>query len=118
MFRRFMIVCWVVFCFSVVASAVAWNAEDAARSETFRLLESAYQHPAMFSDVGEEISSKMRDEDGNTIGDIFREHDWRVEDRDRLEDLRGNSITVAFSLLLWNIIWHVGHWVWMGRKVE
>ena len=22
----------------------------------------------------------------------------------------------AVIVLLWNIVWHIGHWVWMGRR--
>ena len=24
----------------------------------------------------------------------------------------------AAMMLLWNIIWHTGHWIWMGRKAK
>lgn len=24
--------------------------------------------------------------------------------------------SLAFLMLLWNVIWHVGHWIWMGRE--
>ena len=27
------------------------------------------------------------------------------------------SITAAV-ILLWNLIWHVGHWVWIGRQTK
>ena len=25
------------------------------------------------------------------------------------------AVTLATIILVWNIIWHVGHWIWMGR---
>ena len=24
----------------------------------------------------------------------------------------------AGLILVWNIIWYIGHWIWLGRKVE
>ncbi len=25
---------------------------------------------------------------------------------------------IAVLVLLWNIIWHAGHWIWMGRRTN
>ena len=32
--------------------------------------------------------------------------------------LRFAATVAGVVLLLWNIIWHIGHFVWMGRMVE
>jgi len=28
------------------------------------------------------------------------------------------GVALAAILFMWNIIWHLGHWIWMGRKAE
>jgi len=53
-----------------------------------------------------ELSEKYR---------IARKHESKIEGGNVVAYL---SFFAALVMLLWNIIWHTGHWVWVGRKVQ
>ena len=52
----------------------------------------------------------------NAISEI-NAHRMRMETKKNNAALFGlYAGIVAFVILLWNIIWHTAHWIWMGRK--
>jgi len=38
--------------------------------------------------------------------------------RSKYQDIAFIGTALAIMILLWNITWHIAHWVWMGRKVR
>lgn len=114
MFRRFMIVCWVLFLiFSGVSLAgfvVALHYDN--------------KSDAIILAANEEIERKKELR-------VEPEKAWEFDTiiaTPESEKAKSRSIVfgefVFFSgvpavvLLLWNILCHTAHWIWMGRKAE
>ena len=112
MFRRFMIVCWVLFlllgCTSLIGVLGSTHYRDLSKeivSESNRVLEQKLESGEYSPD--------------NPYMTLPKE--WTPESR--VADRRTENFTIvtlissaaALLVLLWNILWHTGHWIWMGR---
>lgn len=91
MFRRFMIVCWTVFFLGIgvigVGSFGYWVLEDPPTPPPgFELNDYSTAFIAVHGDPRQVWADTI------VVG-----------------------ILISGIALLWNIIWHVAHWVWMGR---
>jgi hypothetical protein len=178
MFRRFMIVCWVLFAICGGTALVADRAYDNAEQEilSFKLgfTDANVGAPRVRKDIARFLialdehsknnynpftalkpahepnwskNKKIRDEammlaeimnlidplgPAVSIGDEVSEADilksfdesalgliktGQLAKRQAvLRDITFPAGLLAAILLVWNIIWHVSHWVWMGRK--
>ena len=113
-----MIVCWAVFGITIAVMFVVWNAFDSAASQATAIAESFDRHPAIVSDVVDEDYASIKDENGNTTRDLLRQQKWAAVDRNRKSATAGKLSLFAICILVWNTIWHIGHWIWMGRKAR
>ena len=115
MFRRFMIVCWVIFGILAVASGFAWKTFIDVVSDVSELTDAVLEHPAIGLEPSDPAYYDLEDAEGRTLPNLYRQQDWRIQDRDEWDAITGNIVFITFGFLLWIIVWHVGHWVWMGR---
>ena len=95
-----MMVCWVLFALTSAVSIASFVAVS-MHSESF-------------------VASKAGD--SSISPEVIAEVDRQARLRHRAEspyfELAYISRTAAGGFLLWNIIWHIGQWIWMGRKIE
>lgn len=114
MFRRFMIVCWVLFAIGASISLIGYvgyivNQEPELTTRVRELPPDA---------VLEELTLEQKR--ANALADAGR----RIEREDRQVRREYFLITATIGgifvgiLLLWNVIWHTAHWVWMGRNKD
>ena len=139
MFRRFMIVCWVLFALCVVAAAAGWyfgfdanHQREVAQAEYQALQnESVNFYASRLADElsqGEKDEADLSDEERERWTEFLAKEKKRQTVENRLEKLRHQidlweqaflfGSLVGALILLWNIIWHTGHWIWVGRKAE
>ena len=120
MFRRFMIVCWVLFSLSIVGWIVVYDYADDAQEKVMEVFDRIDEHPAMELESSDEsyvtTYESIRDASGKTVRELLNDQKWLADDRDRLRQIAGVFLSSGFYILLWNIVWHIGHWVWMGRN--
>ena len=167
MFRRFMIVCWVLFSLGAVTGLVGlagYQYYD-VKAQALAERQGSAREPPQIKNLDDASFVVDKIKDGTLKGErrkialqALREFDQRqrVEQgtetpRQELERLRAEQglgtdgvgvieaqvelerryrvrmepFGVAGAIggilagffLLWNIIWHTAHWVWMGRKV-
>jgi hypothetical protein len=147
MFRRFMIVCWVLFGLSVAATTALYAAHYSAYQDFLQavderdaILERGTARARAEKETRAEVDGPWKDYAGDTVengstGDAPWEDDPIIADDEAkaldVLDLRidssmrvmesytsdiGNAMSISALILLWNIIWHVGHWIWMGRE--
>jgi len=114
MFRRFMIVCWVLFSLAAFTALVGWggylyydNKADAiilaANEEKDRKRELGME-PEYWGEFDLSISTPESD---------------KAKSRSKgFGELVFFGGVPAVMLLLWNIFCHTAHWIWQGRKVE
>lgn len=130
MFRRFLIVCWALFALCVVTATVGWyfgfeadrqrevaQAEyDALLNEPINFVDEIMAEGKDKSELSEdELKALARSEERRKSETVLAEIDKRVS------IWAGAIVYGAFAailILLWNILWHIGHWIWMGRKTE
>lgn len=128
-----MIVCWVLFALCVSISVVGWLGFFHYEAE----IESIDSGFATQEPIGETDYSDLLNEE-QTPEEILNDGESSETAREALDRLRRENATrlerakfvrhetnflttgvavgvLAFSILLWNIIWHTGHWIWMGR---
>ena len=120
MFRRFMIVCWVLLGVCVAGWIFVYDRADDAHLLVMEVFDQIDEHPAMELESSDEsyvtTYEAIRDASGKTVADLLNDQKPLIDNRDRLRQLAGLFLSAGFYLLLWNIIWHIGHWIWMGRK--
>jgi hypothetical protein len=116
MFRRFLIVCWSLFVVSVIVLGVEWLTYRYAQVEVQDI---ATQH----YDSAEAFSSHLCYQDESRCpgvkGKIARLRSQYFAAKENAENHLSyfyRISAVAIFLLTWNIIWHIGLWIWMGRK--
>lgn len=117
MFRRFMIVCWVLFgmLFAV----------------TFATYYGSYHYAVQASQIIEAAQAASDREAAKIVAEGGVAPEWMtgpiVETREsRAALIRSESLTdlglpaaiLTVFVLVWNVIWHVGHWTWMGREAH
>ena len=111
MFRRFMIVCWVVLSLAALVGLVGW---------------AGYSHFERKAEAIVRVAQAESEQRFKDAGDVL----WGNKDtvvstaESRIE--QGKGVPFMFAgvlggilagvLLIWNIIWHTGHWIWMGRE--
>ena len=114
MFRRFMIVCWVLFLIlgsvGLVGQLQSWRYQAQAE----QIVGDANAKIARQVELGVEPVTPWG-------------HDLVVSTPESMEAAkRSGEYAVlanfagipALLLLLWNLVWHTSHWIWMGRKAE
>ena len=119
LFRRFMIVSWVLFSIATAISAVSFYGLSrdwvARRADVMSILgppdpkscdRPRYGPPTEVAIKCEINRRKVEQARLKHIGDY------------RFGETAFVSRAVAIGILLWNIIWHTGHWIWMGWKAE
>lgn len=152
MFRRFMIVCWILFgipaCVALVSGATSFmtesdiqdfitgDAEDTADviQHLDRIIKTEDRTIALAEEMRRRIragewTGEQTEDDANAI--IIERTDYVQPfkmKKERLRTLMGRKIEseriymlsalLAATILLWNVIWHAGHWIWMGRKAD
>jgi len=90
MFRKFMIVCWVIFGLLVMSAAI---------------------NGYTYFRYGDQI-----------VGLTYQE----AEDKGIIDPYKITEAEIhmymaslnAAMMLVWNVLWHTGHWVWKRRKVN
>jgi hypothetical protein len=131
-----MIVCWVLFALSAATAGVGWfgaervqNDIDLIRAESEAAATSERSESYTIHDYND-LAGPGRAATPEEVADINSDlRERRLEELDEeLEPLSSKEKSLAtimnvglFSaaaLLLWNIIWHTGHWVWMGRETR
>ena len=152
MFRRFMIVCWMLFgILGAIGSVIwvnQWRTDSEIQQYTPSLIRDAYEAIDHFNWVieqeeatiaaGEEAIRRIRagtwtatTTEEEVLAKIaereryvkpFREKKEALSrlarKRNDLRRLKEMSFATATAVLLWNIIWHICHWVWMGRNIK
>lgn len=134
MFRRFMIVCWILFGLSVLLSGIGWAGSAYYGSELEAVKASLYDHVAasdsrsvqLLADEirssSDKISESIR---ARAFAELERREKTRAlqQERSVLRDKHEVSIELGFValiavglLLSWNIVCHTMHWVWQGRE--
>ena len=115
MFRRFMIVCWVLFAIPVVVSLVSWPVYYKYGNDLDGLIEEPKPR-ADFSDL-------LNDNNSSVPPDFtFRQIDPVGRALERKQESWGiaafASMGIAAVILLWNILCHTAAWVIAGRKTQ
>ena len=116
MFRRFMIVCWLIFGLSVAITAYLWNEADGHQKTVMMYFDAIDNHPAMALELPDPRYESIEDKDGHTVSTLLRLQGRAAENRDRVRDGAGSVIRLAMFALLWIIICYIGRWVWLGRE--
>ena len=116
MFRRFMIVCWVLFAIAVSGFALNWSQYESLASMVSSVSQDIDNHPAMRLLPHDQNYADTVNADDKTVSDLLRLQSIYADKRDARSELAGLFGLVGLLILLWNIVWHIGHWVWMGRK--
>ena len=107
-----MIVCWALFALGAVSALIglAGYQNLVSRAESIELA------------THEEAMAAQPDSD-RAEGNRIRWHPSETpESRKIRRDAENWIVPLGFGLgtaslmLIWNILWHVGHWIWMGRK--
>ena len=113
MFRRFMIVCWGLFSIGTVAGLIGYVGYRANAEPEHVVQEQAEEDLAVSAkDMAEEERlEELRGRDRMLKRSIPRE---RRKQKFLLVGWSGAIF--AGGMILWNIIWHTGHWIWMGRE--
>ena len=131
MFRRFMIVCWVLFAIPAIVSLVSWpmyykygNDLDGLFVELKPLDNNSVEPEENIFDQFDEPNGKSASPDV-TFGQYNRALRFDEIDRHRALERKQESwgmaafagMGIAAAILLWNILCHTAHWIWMGRRV-
>ena len=126
MFRRFMIVCWVIFALMSVVSLLGHAGCVFYDTKAEELYDMGLNRFAKFDEKGEFLDLNSDDvlleivqNSDNVYSRMMAmaELDRRYYERkNRSKSVRLNAVILAAILLLWNLFWHTGHWIWMGRK--
>lgn len=136
MFRRFMIVCWGLFAISATCGAICWGIYgyyesqwDSYTSELAEVTAATKIKSSYDASIVEELIQDLEDQEQKQrmLNELkkFRAIEENlpaapdIDYQIRLyEGLAFYGGTIAAIIVLWNVIWHVGHWIWMGRKSE
>ena len=121
MFRRFMIVCWVLFAIPAIVSLVSWPMYYKYGTE----VEAFDVKPWERFDPEALIPENFQEDDAP--GNPFTEEAERRQKKiDQHRELKSKQeawgiaayagMGIAAAILLWNILCHTVHWIWMGRK--
>ena len=165
MFRRFMVVCWVLLGSAAIATAIGavgfsntlsmmrnigdevakptradnhhdifyyWHDLQANTRPTagsnegiIKILDQFFEPEVWSETVDSDVSREIALRNAKTRVRLRDEIVTNAENATRLYSI-AETYTLAQSLgllfmgvlLVWNIIWHVGHWIWMGRQTE
>jgi hypothetical protein len=98
---------------SAVVEGLSLDA-DALLNEPINFVDEIMAEGKDKSELSEdELKALARSEERRNSKTVLAEIDKRVS------ILAGAIVYGAFAailILLWNILWHIGHWIWMGRK--
>jgi len=114
-----MIVCWVLFAIGTVTAAIGYGGYRA----NHELIDPSIPPPPagyVFDEpprVGDMTAKELLEE----LRELERERAERIDRRQKAETflfVAQIGALLAGPLLLWNLIWHTGHWIWMGRQEQ
>jgi hypothetical protein len=129
-----MIVCWVLFAITVLFAIFGWfgfvHYDSKIEIIDTEIANQESTGKGKFSDLLRKEQTAEESRNDKDSPETLREEldRWREEqvpqiEREKLVRHRSDSmaagllgVLLAVSILLWNIIWHVGHWIWMGRE--
>jgi len=115
-----MIVCWVLFAISLATGLVGWAGIEYSERQAAILVAQAQEDV----DAGRlpPVGTRATRFPGNEEADSLRIES--TPDSRKIGSMSGPFGVVGILggmiggvLLLFNIILHIGHWIWMGRKV-
>ena len=112
MFRRFMIVCWVLFAIPAVISLVSWPVYFMYQEDDDNL----YVVVDLVGDDSEEQQARIGKNNLLLPIESFDEH---LELKGKIESwgiAARAGAEIAAMILIWNIICHTVTWVIVGRK--
>ena len=138
MFQRFMIVCWALFALIATVGVIGWvgvvhfeNHIDQAKAESEAAATSEKSQSWTIHEPGQDPETDLgRDATPKEVaqinGDLREQRLEKLNEelrpvRKKKEDFKLVMIVgalCAVAALLWNIILHTGHWIWMGRKAR
>ena len=120
MFKRFMIVCWVLFAlasFVATGAGIEYKHHEAKKDD---ILDTATAQGFNVFDVIDppkvkpgDVLQMERPWDLYQLADDYRA---ATDESEMFSYIALVAGIIAGTLLLWNVIWHVGHWIWMGRE--
>ena len=132
-----MIVCWVLFSITAAFAAVGgfsylhyegkvqelqvlidergYNVFDQFDSDNRAKLPEGY---VLDEEVNRNDESGSEPEGPWIKYQVFAEHEKASNRSKAFGELTFFAGLPAFLILLWNVILHTGHWVWMGRKAR
>ncbi len=90
MFRKFMIVCWVIFGLLVIGAAI---------------------NGYTYFRYGDQIVG-LTYQEAKDKGII---DPYKIDEAEILMYMQSMNAAI---ILVWNVLWHTGHWVWKRRKVK
>ena len=108
MFRRFMIVCWVLFLLATAVTAIGYIGFG-------HYQELISEVPTVEERAQLDWDSLNSDEQYSLLEAELDEKQPLRHQRDKYSPLMGLGLMAMAVILIWNIIWHTGHWIWMGR---
>ena len=115
MFRRFMIVCWVLFSIGAVTGLVGWAGYEYYDAKVHSYAELHNLDPEGIKWDPRNLLEELEDP---SKGKPWKELQRLRDIREAHIELTGPVIVLGGMLLLWNILCHTAHWIWQGRKVE
>lgn len=114
MFRRIMIVCWVLFSLGAVVGLAGWagyDYYDGMQESKQEAYDEQRRKERESQELNGDRNGSMR---GGRLGLPIDPVIERNKQRYEIVGLTGGCL--AALIFLWNLLWHTGHWIWMGRK--
>ncbi len=112
MFRRFLIVCWVLFSVGTVAGLVGYVGYRANAEPEYVLQEQSEEDLAVSA---KDMTAEERLEELSGRARMLKRSIPRERRKQTFLLVGWSGAIFAGGMILWNIIWHTGHWIWIGR---
>lgn len=118
MFRRFMIVSWILFSIFVFLGLIGLLGQQMIGEPEFTIETPSgsivVTEGKTIDELRQDTELKGLDDVINGIASAKRAH------RNKALSFRitaWSGALLATAMLIWNIIWYTAHWIWMGRYV-
>ena len=116
MFRRFMILCWVLFSIFTLVGLVGFVGYQVLDEPVFEIELASGDIVSTKGMTVEQLEQaeelKLAKDVVVAISSTIRAYEKR---RENFLLTAWLGAFLALASMLWNIIWHTAHWVWMGR---
>ena len=108
-----MIVFWGLFSIGTVAGLVGYVGYRANAEPEYVVQEQSEEDVAVLAkDMAEE--ERLEELSGRTR--MLKRSIPRERRKQKFLLVGWSGAIFAGGMILWNIIWHTGHWIWMGRE--